>query len=159
MSRFWSWSLLLLALQAVACAGDENAWNNLGSLRQGDRIRVSLATGKPMAGLFESWTPQRLAFQTDGRGRVEANREDVRRIDRFRPRTWTRKKTALVGAGIGCAGGFALGVAAGGCHPGELCIVSRPVVGGFFGGLGLLVGAGVGAALPHHRTDMLYQHQ
>jgi hypothetical protein len=136
---------------SAAHAQDRHDWQSLAQLHAGDRVRLSLKT-EPVEGVFQSWTPQQVTA-----GTVTAKREDVLQIERYRPGGWGRAKSAAVGALIGFGGGFTTGAAAGGCHPGEFgpCF-SRGALGGVLGGAGAVVGAGIGALLPHHSRDLIY---
>jgi hypothetical protein len=88
---------------------------------------------------------------------VTAKREDVLKIERYRPGGWGRGKTAAVGALVGFGGGFAIGAATGGCHQGQFgpCL-SRGTLGVAIGGVGAVVGAGIGALLPRHSKELIY---
>ena len=105
-----------------------------------------------MEGAFQNWTPQQVTA-----GTVTARREDVLKIERYRQGGWGRGKTAAVGALIGFGGGFAIGAAAGGCNKNSFgpCF-SRGQVGALVGGVGLVIGAGIGALLPPHKKDLIY---
>jgi hypothetical protein len=141
---------LLCALAAAAEGQDPHDWQSVAQLRPGDRIRLSLKTG-PVDVTFQTWTPQQVTA-----GRVIARREDVVKIERYRQGGWGRGRHAALGAAIGFGGGFAIGAAAGGCHPNELLCVGRGPLGAVVGGLGALVGAGIGALIPPHRKDVIY---
>jgi MFS family permease len=141
---------ILCALVTAAEGQDRHDWQSLAQLRAGDRIRLSLKTG-PVEGAFRSWTPQEVTA-----GMVTARREDVRKIERYREGGWGRGKQAALGAAIGFGGGFAIGAAAGGCHPNELLCVGRGPLGAAIGGVGALAGAGIGALIRPHRKDLIY---
>jgi hypothetical protein len=145
-------TLAAICLLASAAHGqDRHDWQSLAQLRAGDRVRLSLKT-EPVEGVFQSWTPQQVTA-----GTVTAKREDVLRIERYRQGAWGRGKSAAVGALIGLGGGFAIGAAGGGCHPGEFgpCF-TRVEVGAVLGTVGALLGAGIGALLPRHTRDVIY---
>ena len=142
---------LICALGSAAAAQDRRDWQSLAQLHSGDNIRLSLKTG-PVEGVFQNWTPQQVTAST-----VTARREDVLKLERYRPGGWGRGKTAAVGALIGFGGGFAIGAAVGGCHQGQFgpC-VSRGALGAGVGAAGAVIGAGVGALLPRHNKELIY---
>lgn len=142
---------LILLLCGAAAAQDRNDWQALSQLKTGDRVRLSLTTQGPVTGGFRSWTPELLTV-----GSVSARRAEVVRVERYRQGGWSRGKTAAAGALIGFGGGFAIGAAAGGCHPGAILCFSRGTLGGAFGGAGAVIGAAVGALLPHRHKELIY---
>lgn len=143
--------VLLCALGTAAEGQDRRDWQSLAQLQAGDSIRLSLKTGL-VKGAFQNWTPQQVTA-----GTVTARREDVLKVERYRQGGWGRGKTAAVGALIGFGGGFAIGAATGGCHQGQFgpCF-SRGTVGAAVGGAGAVIGAGIGALLPHHTKELIY---
>ena len=142
---------LLCAIPASVEAQDRHDWQSLAQLQAGDNIRLSLKTG-PVTGLFQSWTPQQVTA-----GTTTAQKEDVLKIERYRHGVWGRGKTAAVGALIGFGAGFGIGAGVSGCDHNQLGIcVSRGFGGAIFGGAGAVVGAGIGALLPHHNKDLIY---
>jgi hypothetical protein len=145
-------TVVALCLLASAAHGqDRHDWQSLAKLHSGDRVRLALKT-EPVEGVFQNWTPQQVTA-----GTVTAKREDVLQIERYRPGAWGRGKSAGVGALIGFGGGFAIGAAGGGCHPGQFgpCF-SRGTLGGVLGGAGAIIGAGIGALLPRHTRELIY---
>jgi hypothetical protein len=143
--------VVLCALGTAAEGKDRHDWQSVAQLQAGDNIRLSLKTGA-VDGAFQSWTAEQVTA-----GTVTARREDVLKIERYRKGGWGRGKHAALGAVIGFGGGFAIGAAAGGCHPGEFfCFGSRGTWGATVGGVGMLIGAGIGAALPVHHKDLIY---
>ena len=150
--------VLICALGTAAQGQDRHDWQSLAQLRAGDRIRLSLRTG-PVTAAFQSWTPQQVTA-----GTVTARREDVLKIERYRPGGWGRGKTAAVGAviglGVGFGGGFAVGAATGGCRSGEFLCFSRSttgaIIGGIGGAIGLVTGATIGALFPRRPKELIY---
>ena len=142
---------LTFGLSTVAGAQDRRDWQSLGQLHPGDKIRLSLRTG-PVEGAFQAWTPQQVTA-----GTITAKRDDVFKIERYRTGGWGRGKADAVGALIGFGGGFAVGAGVGGCHQGQFgpCI-SPGALGAGVGAAGALVGAGIGALLPRHSTELIY---
>jgi hypothetical protein len=152
--------VLICALGTAAQGQDRHDWQSLAQLRAGDRIRLSLRTG-PVTAAFQSWTPQQVTA-----GTVTARREDVLKIERYRPGGWGRGKTAAVGAviglGVGFGGGFAIGAAVGGhCNQGGFgpCFsrgTTGAIIGGLGAGIGIVSGAVIGALLPRHSKELIY---
>src|SRR5262245_13785527 len=127
-------------------AQDRQDWQSVAGLHAGDRIRLSLKTGR-MDGVFQSWTPDKVTI-----GTVTASKDDVVRMEKYRPGAWRRRKKVAVGAAVGFGGGFVLGVGAGGCNRSSFnfCFFSREEVGVLLGATGAIIGAGIGALLPSH---------
>ena len=150
--------MLVCALTTAAEGQDRHDWQSLARLQAGDRLRLSLKTG-PVEGTFQSWTPQQVTA-----GTVTAKREDVLKIERYRPGAWGRGKTAAVGAviglGVGFGGGFAIGAATGGCRSNGFLCFSRgttgAIVGGIGGAIGLVTGAVIGALHPRQPKELIY---
>lgn len=142
--------VLICALGAAAKGQDRHDWQSLAQLQAGDRIRLTLKTGR-VDDVFQSWTAQTVTA-----GTATAKKEDVLRIERYR-RSGGRAKNAAVGALIGFAGGFAAGAAVGGCHANQLgpCF-SRGLTGALGGGAGAVIGAGIGALLPGRARELIY---
>lgn len=143
---------LMSALGMAADGQDRRDWQSLAQLQAGDRIRLSLKTG-PVEGAFQNWTPQQLTV-----GTVTATKEDVLKVELYRQGGWGgRGKSAAVGALIGFGGGFAIGAAVGGCNKDQFgpCF-TRGQLGAVVGGVGLVIGAGIGALLPRHTKELIY---
>jgi hypothetical protein len=151
--RFFLTSVLISGFAIASASGqDRHDWQSVAQLKAGDRIRLSLKTG-PVDGEFQKWTPQDVST-----GTLTARREDVLKVERYRPGAWGRGKSAAVGALIGFGGGFAIGAASGGCHLGQLGLcLSRGELGGGLGVVGATIGAGIGAAIPPHTKDLIYR--
>ena len=143
--------VLICALGAAADAQDRHDWQSLGQLQPGDRLHLSLKTG-PANGVFQTWTPEQVTA-----GTVTARRDEVLKLERYRPGAWGRGKTTAVGALIGFGGGFAIGAGVGGCHQGQLASCwSRGSFGAGLGVAGAMIGAAIGALLPRHTKDLIY---
>lgn len=147
-------SIALVLFAAVLSAQDRSDWQAVSQLHIGDQVKLSLKGQASVTGPFQTWTPEQITV-----GAATANRQDVARVERIRPGAWSRGKTALVGAGIGGATGIVFGAVSGGCNNQGFapCPVTRGQVTAVIGVIGALLGAGVGAVLPHHRTDLLYR--
>jgi hypothetical protein len=146
MIRFCAIFFLFLA---VCPAEDRHDWKSVSALKPGDLVRVSLRTGKSVTGPFRNWTPEGASV---GAGTVARN--EVKKVERLR--NGGRLKHTAMGAAIGFGAGFAIGAAAGGCHPGEFLCVGRGEAGAIVSGVGAAIGAAIGAALPAHRKDAIY---
>jgi hypothetical protein len=148
-------SFLILAavcsLSTAAHAQDRHDWQSLAQLKPGDSIRLSLKTG-PVTGAFQAFTPDQITA-----GTVTAKKEDVVKIERYRQGTWGRGKTAAIGALIGFGAGFGIGAGLTGCgHTQFGPCISRGAGGAIAGAAGAIVGAGIGALIPHHSKDLIY---
>ena len=141
-----------LALATAAGAQDRHNWDSLAQLKTGDQVRISLTTGAPVTGAFQSFTPENVTVAG-----VTTKKEDVRKVERYGQGGGSRGKHAAIGALIGFGGGFAIGAAAGGCNKNQIgpCI-SRGEFGGIVGAIGAVAGALVGALLPHHNKEVIY---
>jgi hypothetical protein len=140
---------VICLLAGAATAQDRHDWQSLAQLQAGERVRLSLKSG-PVDGLFKSWTPQDVTA-----GTVTARKEDVVKIERYRP--GGRGKSAAFGALIGFGGGFAIGAAGFHCGGGQFgpC-VTRGEGGAIVGGIGAIIGASIGALLPRHHKEVIY---
>jgi hypothetical protein len=153
VKRTWPGMLPALALICALATAVEalRDWQSLAQLRSGDRIRLSLKTRR-VDGAFQHWSPEEVTL-----GTVSARREEVLKVERYRPGAWGRGKKAAVGAAIGFGGGFAFGAAVDGCNPNTFDpICGRGKVGAVFGAVFAIVGAGVGAVRPTHTRDLIY---
>jgi hypothetical protein len=143
--------VLICALATAVEAQDRSDWQSLAQLKAGDRIRLTLTT-RTVEDLFQSWTPQQVTA-----GTVIAGREDVIKIERYRPGSRKRVKTAAIGALIGFGGGFAIGAGAFSCNHTQIGIcITRGEGGAAAGGLGAAIGAGIGALLAHQTRELIY---
>ena len=147
--------VLLFALATVSAAQDTHSWDSVGRLKPGDQVRLSLRPGSSRTGDFQNWTQEQVTV-----GGVTDKKQEVLKIERYRPGGWSRGKKAAVGALIGFGGGFAIGAAVGGCEPVTIgpCY-SRGTFGAGMGGAGAIAGALVGALLPHHHKELIYAAQ
>jgi hypothetical protein len=143
---------LLLFLVLNCYAQDRFLWQSLDRLQAGDQVRLSLKSHIAITGTFGGWTPEQITVNS-----TSEKREDVTKLERLRKAGWSRGKTAVVGALIGGGAGVAVGVAGGGCssHGFGPCF-TRGQIGAALGVFGAVVGAGIGALIPHHRVELIY---
>ena len=140
-------SVLLLATAAGAQT-PEQSWDNLKTLREGEKIQVVDQKLKSQNGTFVSVTEEAITFQTD-KDAVTIQRADLFRVS-SKERGRSRGRNALIGFGVGAAIGAGLvGVAmaaTGGVESADAALLGTTLM---FGGLG----AGVTAAMaPGHPT-------
>jgi hypothetical protein len=145
-------AVLLLFSALTSYAQDQSAWQSLARLQAGDRVRLSLKSRSAITGTFGGWTPEQITVNS-----TTEKRESVTKLERYRKPGWSRGKTAVVGAVIGGGAGVAVGVAGGGCssHGFGPCF-TRVQIGAALGAFGAVLGGGIGALIPHHRTDVIY---
>ena len=141
---------LLLLLPLALCAQDHHDWKSVSGLTPGDKVKVSLKTGKSVTGPFASRTLDGATI-----GATLLRRDDVKKVERLKG--GGRLKHAAIGAAIGFGGGFAAGAAVGGCRPNDFICIGRGTAGAAVGGVGLLIGGIIGAALPAHRKQLIYE--
>jgi hypothetical protein len=151
----WFHSLPLLLLVCVLGSGakgqDLHDWQSVAQLHTGDKVRLTLKTG-PMEGVFQNWTPQQVIV-----GTVTATKQDVLKIEQHLPSGKSRAKWAAASAIVGFGVGFGIGAALTGCRQGQFgpC-VSRTKGGAATGGAGAIIGAAIGALVPHHPKKLIY---
>lgn len=153
----------LLLCCATVHAQDRADWQALAQLHPGDRVTIALKAHGSSAqrslsqkndGIFQSWTPDQINMDS-----ATVRREDVQTVARYRKTGWGRGKSALLGAGIGGAIGAGVGIGLGGGDCGHSIgpCVSRGAGGAIVGGAGALLGAIIGALIPHHHAaDIIY---
>jgi hypothetical protein len=142
----------MATLAIPACmAQNRSDWQALSALPPGAKVRLSLKSRPKVTDGFQAVTEEQVTV-----GSVVARREDVLKLERFRTGVWSRGKTAAVGAAIGGGAGTVIGVAAGGCRTGDFICVTRGQAGAILGITGAIIGAVIGVAVPHHRTDVVY---
>ena len=142
MNRFIVLSLGVLMLSITAGAqAQEESWDNLRSLRAGEKIQVVDQKLKSQNGTFVSVSDEAITFQA-GKDAVTVQRADVFRVSSREHHK--RLRNTL----IGLAAGAAVGAASGAREAGN------PDWPGGAAGAALLaiplggIGAGIGAALP-----------
>lgn len=134
----------ILAAFSPLLSAQSNDWAVVKQLAPGQKVKLVTAEGKSLVGAVQSVSDDTIRF---GNNR-SIGKQDVRSVLLRSP--GHRGRHALIGLGVGAAGGVEFGAAAG-CDVHSTtnwCFISRPeaiaVTAPLFGGLG----AGVGALLP-----------
>jgi len=138
ITRLFAAALLASALAAPAATRDDADWNNLKTLKPGQRIGVIQADGKRTEGAFAGFSDVAITIRTDTD--VALPKDSVARVYR-KPRLNRAIRTAL-GAGIGVAFGAVLNGTIGQYLRNEAHDTSPAL----WIGAGAAVGAGIGAA-------------
>jgi hypothetical protein len=86
-----------VAQQDAPDAGAIHDWDNLGLLRQGDRIAVTTSRNRVLEGRFVGHTPQAIAFSVDGEP-VSIDRENV--VEVLRKERSHRVRNAVLTLGV-----------------------------------------------------------
>jgi hypothetical protein len=102
-------TILLFPLIAIAHA-DAQTWENLKTLRAGERIQVVSQTLKSHDGRFLSSSDEAINFRV-GQQEMAFQRADVLRVSSREHMSRTKK--TLIGLGIGTGAGLAIGAMAG----------------------------------------------
>jgi hypothetical protein len=150
MARLYSLPIMgmLLTCTGVAQDRDEHRWENVESLRNGQKLEVTTTRLRTVQGTYLSSSEVALRLQTP-QGEVSLMREEVFRVKLQEGR---RKQNILIGVVVGALAGVALGAVADykddvdGSDPGS----NNGKLGGSVVGAG--VGAGVGALFAGHRV-------
>ena len=134
--------ILLIAPARTPAQSSEDSWDNLRQLRPGQRVEVVDMKLSSWQGSFIGYSEEAISLRR-GKDEVAVPRADVLSVkNRKRSR---RGRNALIGLGIGAAGGLAAGAVAGATYheegeTGVFVLVFTPIGAG--------IGAGVGAAMP-----------
>ena len=135
-------SILLLASIAGA-QSTEQSWDNLGTLRAGEKVQVVDQKLRSQDGTFVSVSDDAITIQAR-KDSVTIQRVDVYRVS-SRERGHSRGQNTLMGLAVGGLAGLGLGVVMAANHAEDVPIAAElagmPLL---FGG----IGAGVSAALP-----------
>jgi len=143
MKRLLGSVFLMLLLPLLVSAQDaRESWDNLNQLRPGQNIQVVDMDLKSLKGRFVSVTEEAISLRTDN-GETMVERDNVMRVS---ARGGKRGRNALIGLGIGAAGGVAAGLGLMERETGYAGAVAGTIV------FVAAVGAGVGAAFPGSRT-------
>ena len=95
--------ILSLVVAWPSLAADKGQWDNVQSLRLGDRIRVTQSDRKRIEGRFESATESAVTLRADKS--VALSKNNVVRVEK---RRLSRGTKALIGLGVGAGVGGAL---------------------------------------------------
>ena len=142
---------IVAALSSSVIGAPAGGWDALRRLSRGDLVRVTLSSGAPVEAVFEAWTENAISV-----GSIRIAREQVNRVE-LRKRGWGRGKKAAVGALVGFGSGFLIGFAGTPSGSGSTSLGTRTENGGTLAVLGAVAGAAIGAALPNHRYELIYQ--
>lgn len=140
---------LLVLLTSVLEAADSpssprasQSWDNLATLRAGQKIEVKSKGEEGWKGTFLAFTADSISIRIKKRD-MEIHREEVKRI-KVKSGV-VRLRHTLIGAGVGAGAGAA--IAAGTINQGEVAYA-----GILFAGLAMISGTVVGAVLPANST-------
>jgi len=149
--------LLLICILGASFAARAQSkaanWENLNTLRAGEKIQVRAVTKAKVTGTFLNFTEAAISIQGET-GPQTIRRQDVRNVKWMRNKH--RLRNALILGGVGAGAGAGIGAAA--HHPcpstQSFCfdIGGRSLPAGIGAVAGLLGGATVGALLPTHET-------
>ena len=150
MLRLYSLLLMgmVLANFALAQERDEHRWENVETLRVGQKLEVTTTQLRTIQGTYLNSSEAAIRLKTP-EGEVSVMREEVFRV---KSREGKRKQNILVGIVVGALSGVALGAVADfkddvdGSDPGS----NNGKLGGSLVGAG--VGAGIGSLLAGHRV-------
>ncbi|HUU13423.1 MAG TPA: hypothetical protein VM182_06905 [Terriglobia bacterium] len=131
----------LLAGTAIAQTS-QDSWDNLKQVQPGQQIEVVEMNLTSLKGKFISHSAETITLRTD-KGETMVERDNVMRVS---VRGGKRGRNALIGLGIGAAGGVAAGLGLMERETGYAGAVAGTIV------FVAAVGAGVGAAFPGSRT-------
>ena len=150
MLRLYALPLLGMALASVGFAQDrdEHRWENLESLRVGQKLEVTTTQLRTLQGTYVNSSEAAIRLKTP-EGEVTVMREEVFRV---KSQEGKRKQNILVGVLVGALSGLVLGAVADfkdnvdGSDPGS----NNGKLGGSVVGAG--VGAGIGSLFAGHRV-------
>lgn len=136
--RVFAATLLASVMATPAATRDDANWDNLGTLKSGQKIRLIQTDGKRTVGSFAGFSDTAISIRTDQV--VALPRESVARV--YRTPRLSRGVRVALGAGIGAAAGAVLNGTIGQYLRNEAHDTSAAV----WIGVGAAVGAGIGAA-------------
>lgn len=131
-------STILLAQQTDNAKGD---WAAVQAVPAGEKLNLRLKDGKKAEGNLQSVSATTLTLSKDNKT-TDFSRDAIAKVYRViqKSRGKSIAKGALIGAGIGFAGGAGVGLAAG-----QYEDLGTAELVGIFGLLGAGIGAGIGA--------------
>lgn len=132
-------AVLILGFTGILAA--QSNWDAVQTLKAGTKVRIELKSGGPKVdGRVDSVSETGLSVNAR-----QIERTNVRKVSK----RVARGRNIGVGAAIGAAGGAGTaGVLIAGQDPD----VSYAIIVGAFVALGAIIGAGVGALVPQHKT-------
>jgi len=152
MNRFIVLSLGVLMLSITAGAqAQEESWDNLRSLRAGEKIQVVDQKLKSQTGTFVSVSDEAISLRVN-QDEISVQRADVLRVSSSEG--MGRGKHTLIGLAVGGVGGLAVGLALGSLFTEPNEGLKDPAFLPAFIGLGAGIRAGIGAALPAGRPTI-----
>jgi hypothetical protein len=119
------------------------SWQNLNTLRTGQRIQVIERNKRKVSGTFLNVSEAAISVQ-DEAGSEAIQRQDVLTVKLMKNKH--RLRNAFIGAGVGASVGAVIGGTA------NNDFISRGVVAAVLGGVCAVPGAVVGALVPDHST-------
>lgn len=149
--------LLLICILGVSSAVRSQSkagnWENLNTLRAGEKIQVRESNKTKITGTFLNVTDAAIVVQAEA-GSQNILRQDVRSVKLMENRH--RLRNALILGGVGAGVGAGIGAAAHHSCPSSqtfcLDIGGRSLPAGIGAVAGFLGGGTVGALLPDHKT-------
>jgi len=130
---------------AATGRGELASWENLRQLSSGQKIQVVQKDMKSWTGSFAGVSDESVSLKVRHAAKA-VSRADVLRVSRPGGR---RLRNALIGAAIGGGAGVAAGAAAFGCRKNSFVpCIGRGAAAAIIGGTGVVIGGGVGAAIP-----------
>lgn len=140
----------LILIPSSLCAQERRAdWKALYGLRAGEKIELIETGMKKHVGTFSTVTEELIQLR-EGSNDIGIRKENVVRVtvlDRSH-----RLRNSLLFGGIGAGAGAGIGAASTSCSSPSFTGCWRDVAAGIAAVVGLLGGAGVGAAIPSHPT-------
>jgi hypothetical protein len=136
------------AAQSAAAPGSKSEWTAVQSLAIGARIRVTTTDRKTIQGAFQSATGEGLALGQPSGAEMLA-RTSIKSVSVKGP--GHRIRHALIGLGLGAAGGLGAGAAVdAGCNPHAFlgCLGGPNFGKEVLTPVGAVIGLGIGAVLP-----------
>ena len=132
-----------------------NSWSGLETLHAGQRIEVVETNLKKHKGTLSTVTDEAIQLRAGGDD-VVIKRENVMRVTLLDKSH--RFRNALLLGGLGAGAGAGIGAAASRCTRNSFTGCYRDIAIGFGALIGLVGGAGVGAAIPSHPTIYRIEH-
>jgi hypothetical protein len=138
--------LCVFALSCVSVAQtSQSQWENLRRLKVDQKIQITETNGSKHTVYFLSASDSAIRFR-ESFGERSIEKSAIRSVKLTDPR---RFRNALIGLGVGGAGGAILGAAT--ASPTEI-FGGKAFDATAVGILGAVIGAGAGALLPTHKT-------